>query len=243
MPHVRVTWTVTYPDSHRSKFVGLALYLQTSLLQEKWGTSKTKQVLTEPAFSGKQWWYQFNIRYDGAYFLPLQENEFSLLLNHLSSLSALLTATGFPLALVSLRNGFVSLIALLAPGFSWLASLCQYCSLFISPGRIKPRNLSHGRAGSKLSFASVRGLHELARCFQDQSQSWVPQWAPAAKGPAPFLTSPDGNSCFMSCQCYFKLYSTTVSFFKSIFQSNFHLLSIKNLLPELSHIRFLYLTL
>lgn len=98
--------------------MALALYLQTSLLQEKWGTSKTKQVLTEPAFSGKQWWYQFNIRYDGAYFLPSQENEFSLLLNHLSSLSALLTATGFPLALVSLRNGSVSLIALLAPGFS-----------------------------------------------------------------------------------------------------------------------------
>lgn len=98
--------------------MGLALYLQTSLLQEKWGTSKTKQVPTEPSFSGKQWWHQFNIRYHGAYFLPLQENKFSLLLNHLSSLSALLTDTGFPLSLVLLRNGFVSPIALLALGFS-----------------------------------------------------------------------------------------------------------------------------
>ena len=80
--------------------------------------SKTKQVPTEPAFSGKQWWYQFNIRYHGAYFLPLQENKFNVLLNHLSSISALLTDTGFPLALVLLRNRFVPLITLLALGFS-----------------------------------------------------------------------------------------------------------------------------
>lgn len=98
--------------------MGFALYLQTSLLQEKWGTSKTKPVPTEPSFSGKQWWYQFNICHHGAYFLPLQENKFNVLLNHLSSPSALLTDTGFPLALVLLRNGFVSLIALLALGFS-----------------------------------------------------------------------------------------------------------------------------
>lgn len=98
--------------------MGLALYLQTSVLQEKWRTSKTKKVPTEPAFSGKQWWYQFNIRYLGAYFLPFQENKFSLLLNHRSSLSVLLTDTGFPLALLLPRNGFVSLTALVALGFS-----------------------------------------------------------------------------------------------------------------------------
>lgn len=116
MLHVRATWTVTYPHLQRSKLIGLALHLQTSLLQEKWGTSKTKQVPTEPAFSGKQWWHQFNIRYHGAYFLPLQEHKFSLLLNHLSSLSALLTDTGFPTAPVLLRHRFVSLIALLSAG-------------------------------------------------------------------------------------------------------------------------------
>lgn len=98
--------------------MGLTHYLQISLLQEKWGKSKTKQVPTEMAFNGKQWWYLFNIRYHVAYFLPLQENKFNVILNHLSSLSALLTDTGFPLALVLLRNGFVSLIALVAPGFS-----------------------------------------------------------------------------------------------------------------------------
>lgn len=196
--------------------MGLALYLQTSLLQEKWGTSKTKPVPTEASFRGRQWWYQFNIRHHGSYFLPLQENKFNVLLNHLSSPSALLTDTAFPLALVLLRNGFVSPIALLALGFSWLANLCQYCSLFISPGRIKPHNLSHGRAGSELSFASVRGLHELAWCFQGQRQSWPSWWAPAAGGLAPFLSSPEGNSCFLSCWCYFKLYSTMFSFLKWI---------------------------
>lgn len=80
--------------------MGLALYLQISLSQEKWGMSKTKQVPTELAFSGKQWWHQFNIHYHRAYLLPLQENKFSALLNHLSSLSALLTDTGFPSALI-----------------------------------------------------------------------------------------------------------------------------------------------
>lgn len=37
--------------------MGWALYLQTSLFQVKWGTSKTKQEPTEPAFS----WEQYSI--------------------------------------------------------------------------------------------------------------------------------------------------------------------------------------
>lgn len=41
----------------------------------------------------------------------------------------LLTDAGFLLGLDFLRSGFVSLIALLGLGFSWLAKLCQYCSL------------------------------------------------------------------------------------------------------------------
>lgn len=41
----------------------------------------------------------------------------------------------------------------------------------------------------------------------------------------PFLPSHNGNSCFMSCLCYFNLYSTTSPLFKSICSSNFHFVS------------------
>lgn len=245
MLHVCVTRIVTYSNLNGSKFMVLALYLQTSVLKEKWRTGKTKKVPTEPAFSGKQWWYQFNIRYHRAYFLPLRENKFSLLLNHLSSLSALLTDTGFPLALVLPRNRFVSLTVLLTLGSSWLTSLWQYCSPFISAGRIKPHNFSHGRAGVEPTSAPVRGLHDWAWYCQGQSQgqSRVPQWAPAAGGLAPFFSSPGGNSCFMSCRFSFKLHTATYSFLKSICSIKLSFLKRKTYFLNSLTPRVLYLTL
>lgn len=93
----------------------MALCLQNSLLQEKCGMSKTMQMPTDPAFSGKQWWHHFNIRSQGL-FPALPGEQIQCFIK--SPFIILLTDACFLLGLDLLRSGFASLIALLALGFS-----------------------------------------------------------------------------------------------------------------------------